>query len=396
LVINAGSSSLKYQLVDMMTENVVAKGLCERINVDGRITHYALFDKRVIEVPLKGHRDAITQVLQLLTESDIAVVKDPSEIVAVGHRMAMGAEKMVKSCAITDEVYAFLLETIKIAPLHVPAMLVGVTACREVLPGVLQVAVFDTAFHHTMPPKAFMYGLPYELYKQDGFRKYGYHGTSFRYVTDRYSKLIGLPPEKLKLICCHIGNGISACAVEYGKSVDTSMGYTPLDGTMMGTRSGSIDPSLIFHIAHRKGLALEQVEDLLNKKSGYLGISGVSSDDRDLAQAGNQGHERSALAREMLCYQLKKYVGAYFAVLNGADALLFCGGMGERGTDLRAMICGGLESLGIILDQKRNISQNGCEGEISTPDSRVKIWIVPTNEELMIARDAFNVYSGIL
>jgi acetate kinase len=323
-------------------------------------------------------------------------VKSLDDISAVGHRLATGAERLVQSCAITDEVYAFLLETIKIAPLHVPAMLVGVSACREAMPGKTQAAVFDTAFHHTMPPKAFMYGLPYELYKQEGFRKYGYHGTSFRYVSDRYAKITGVPLEEQKLIICHIGNGISACAIDRGKSVDTTMGYTPLDGTMMGTRSGSIDPSLIFHIAHAKGFTLEQMEDLLNKKSGYLGVSGLSSDDRDLASAGSQGHERAALAREMLCYQLKKYVGAYFAVLNGADALLFCGGMGERGADLREMICGGLSYLGVELCPERNTAQNGREGEISVPGSRVKVWIVPTNEELMIARDARDVCLGKL
>jgi len=395
LVINAGSSSLKYKLIDMDTEAVMAKGLCERIGIDGsKLSHTpAGNDKVVIEKEMPNHSVAIKMVLDALTDKDHGVIADMSEISAVGHRLVHGGEVFSGSVLITDEVKKAVEECNPLAPLHNPANLTGVAACEEAMPGVPNVGVFDTAFHQTMPKKAYMYGIPYEYYEKYKIRKYGFHGTSHNYVAHRVAEMMGKPIEELKIITCHLGNGSSIAAVDCGKVVDTSMGLTPLDGLVMGTRSGSIDPAIIKFLADNEGLTINEIDNILNKKSGVLGISGVSSDFRDLEAASAEGNERASLALEMFFHSVKGYIGRYASIMGGVDVVTFAGGVGENGPETRAAILSGHEFMGIKIDDAKNKTR-GVEAEISSADSKVKVFVVPTDEELTIARDTKKIIEG--
>ena len=395
LVINAGSSSLKYKLIDMDTEAVMAKGLCERIGIDGsKLTHTpAGSDKVVIEKEMPNHSVAIKLVLDALTDKDHGVIADMSEISAVGHRLVHGGEVFSGSVLITDEVKKAVEECNPLAPLHNPANLTGVAACEEAMPGVPNVGVFDTAFHQTMPKKAYMYGIPYEYYEKYKIRKYGFHGTSHNYVSHRVAEMLGKPIEELKIITCHLGNGSSIAAVDCGKVVDTSMGLTPLDGLVMGTRSGSIDPAIIKFLADNEGLSINEIDNILNKKSGVLGISGVSSDFRDLEAAAAEGNERAQLALDMFFNSVKGYIGRYASIMGGVDVITFAGGVGENGPETRAEILSGHEFMGIKVDAAKNKTR-GVEAEISTDDSKVRVFVVPTDEELTIARDTKRIIEG--
>ena len=389
LVINAGSSSLKYQLIDMETESVMAKGLCERIGIDGHLKHSPLVGGKSVfneDVPMPTHSEAIAAVIEKLTSEEYGVVGSMKEIDAVGHRVVHGGEKFANSVLIDDAVMAAIEECIPFAPLHNPANITGIKACRDVMGDVPMVAVFDTAFHQTMPGKAFMYAVPYEYYKKDGIRRYGFHGTSHRYVSARCAELMGKPIEELKLISCHMGNGSSICAIDHGKCVDTSMGFTPLVGLPMGTRCGDLDAGVIQFIMNKYGIDINQMLNILNKKSGVLGVSGVSSDFRDLDNAAAQGNERARLALDMFQYWVAKVAGSYVAAMNGVDAIVFTAGVGENGAHNRAAICEGLEYMGVKLDPERN-AVRGDEHLISADDSAVKVFVIATNEELMIARD---------
>jgi len=394
LVINAGSSSLKYQLIDMEKESVLAKGLCERIGLSGNITHKT--DKGVAqyETPFPTHLEAFRELVKLLTTGDLAVISDMKEISAVGHRVVQGAELYKSSVRITEEVLAGLETCSELAPLHNPANIMAIRACMEVFdPSVPQVAVFDTAFHQTIPQHAYMYGLPYELYEKYKIRRYGFHGTSHRYVSSRLAQLMGRPLSEMKVVTCHLGNGSSITAIDGGKSVDTTMGFTPLDGIIMGTRCGSIDPSVVTYLMEKENLTPKQMDDLMNKKSGYLGISGISSDQRDLVNAAESGNKRAKLALDMQQYQLRKYIGAYAAAMGGLDAVVFTGGIGENAYQTREVACKGLEFMGIVLDKTANAECGGKECLISAPNSKVQVWVIPTNEELLIARDTKEVAS---
>ena len=395
LVINAGSSSLKYQLIDMDTENVMAKGLCERIGIDGsKLTHTpAGLDKVVIEKDMPNHAVAIKLVLAALTDKEHGVIADMSEISAVGHRLVHGGEFFSGSVLVTDEVKKVMEECNPLAPLHNPANLTGVAACEEAMPGIPNVGVFDTAFHQTMPAKSYMYAIPYEYYEKHKIRKYGFHGTSHNYVSHRVAEIIGKPIEELKIITCHLGNGSSIAAVDGGKVLDTSMGLTPLDGLVMGTRSGSIDPAIIPFLAKNEGLSVEEIDNILNKKSGVLGISGVSSDFRDLDAAAAAGNERAALALEMFIHSVKGYIGRYASIMGGVDVVTFAGGVGENSVDTRAKILEGQEFMGIKIDAEKN-KVRGEEALISTQDSKVKVYVVPTDEEMTIARDTKKIVEG--
>lgn len=387
LVINCGSSSLKYQLIDSESEAVLAKGLCERIGIDGRLTYAAAGkDKIVVEAAMPDHTAAVSMVLEALTKPGTGVVASLSEIGAVGHRVVHGGEKFSSSTVITDEVLKQIEECNDLAPLHNPANLIGIRACAKLMPGVPMVAVFDTAFHQTMPKKAFIYGLPYAYYEKYGVRRYGFHGTSHSFVSKRCAELCGKAPEDLKIIVCHLGNGSSVSAVMNGKSVDTSMGLTPLEGLIMGTRSGDIDPAIVEFIAHKEGLTLEEVLTVLNKKSGVEGISGISSDFRDLENAADEGNERAILAQDAFAYRVAKYVGAYAAAMNGVDAIAFTAGVGENDSVIREKVCAYLGYLGLTLDKEANKGR-GKEIQLSTPDSTLKAFLIPTNEELAIARE---------
>ncbi len=389
LVINAGSSSLKYQLIDIEKEEVLAKGLCERIGIDGsKLNHTPSGgEKVVIEKNMNDHSDAISMVLDALTDNNHGVISSMDEISAVGHRVVHGGEVFSGSVVITDAVKDAMKECIPLAPLHNPANLIGIEACEKAMPGVPQCGVFDTAFHQTMPKEAFMYALPYELYTENKIRRYGFHGTSHKYVSERAAEILGKDIKDLKIITCHLGNGSSITAVEGGKSVATSMGLTPLAGTVMGTRCGSIDPAIVKFIADSKGISLEEVDALLNKESGVYGISGVSSDFRDLDAAAKDGNERAQLALDMFVYSVRKYIGSYAVQMGGVDAIVFTAGVGENDGKMRAAISRDLEFLGISVDAEKNASARGCEEIISTPDSKVKVMVIPTNEELMIARE---------
>lgn len=389
LVINAGSSSLKYQLLDTATQAVLAKGLCERIGIDGKFTYKAPGKPTVdaADVAMPTHAEAIQAVLTALVNPEGGVISSMNEIDAVGHRVVHGAETFDCSVRIDDKVMAALEECIPLAPLHNPANITGIKACSKVMgPGVPQVAVFDTAFHQTMPPVAFTYALPYEYYQQDKVRRYGFHGTSHRYVTQRAADMLGKPIESLKLISCHLGNGSSIAAVAGGKSVDTSMGFTPLAGLPMGTRSGDLDAGILEYLMTRHGLDIKEMVNILNKKSGVQGVSGVSSDFRDLCSARDQGNARAALALDMFNYGVKKYIGAYAAAMGGVDAVIFTAGVGENDADQRMAIASGLEFMGIKMDPDAN-NIRGKEAIISAIDSKVKVLLIPTNEELMIALD---------
>ena len=388
LVINCGSSSLKFQLIQSDTEDVLAKGLCERIGIEGSRIVYtpAGKDKITIESPMPDHTNAIKLVLNCLTDETNGVVKSLSEIHAVGHRVVHGGEKFASSVVVNDEVMKAIEECSNLAPLHNPANLLGISVCKELMPGVPQVAVFDTAFHQTMPPKAYLYGLPYEAYTEDKIRRYGFHGTSHSYVSKRVAEILGKKPEDLKTIVCHLGNGSSICAVNQGKCVDTTMGLTPLAGLLMGTRCGDIDPSILEFYAQKHNLDVYQVTDILNKKSGVLGISGVSSDFRDVEEAADAGNERCKYALDAFKYQVANFIGGYAAAMNGVDVIVFTAGVGENSATTRQGVCDYLGYLGITIDAEAN-GKRGEEIEITTADSKVKVFVVPTNEELMIARD---------
>lgn len=387
LVINCGSSSLKYQLIDSVSEEVMAKGICERIGIDGRFTYKPEGKEKVVkEAAMPSHTAAVSLVLEALTDSENGVIASLSEIGAVGHRMVHGGEKFACSTLLTDEVLKQVEECCELAPLHNPANLIGVNACKELMPGVPMVGVFDTAFHQTMPKKAYLYGLPYEYYEKYGVRRYGFHGTSHSFVSKRVAEILGKKPEELKVIVCHLGNGASVCAVDGGKSVDTSMGFTPLEGLIMGTRSGDIDPAIMEYIGKKENLDLSQVLDVLNKKSGIMGISGLSSDFRDLDDASNEGNERAKIAVQAFSYRVAKYVGAYAAAMNGVDVVAFTAGAGENDHVVREQVCSYLGYLGIKLDKEKNMCR-GVERIISTDDSTRIAMIVPTNEELAIARE---------
>ncbi|WP_125153769.1 acetate kinase [Clostridium rectalis] len=388
LVINCGSSSLKYQLIDMGNENALAKGLVERIGIEGSIlTQKANEEKYVIEQPMKDHKDAIKLVLEALKDDKHGVITDMSEISAVGHRVVHGGEKYAQSVLIDDEVMKSLEDCIKLAPLHNPPNIIGINACKALMPNTPMVAVFDTAFHQTIPEYAYIYPLPYELYKNYGIRKYGFHGTSHRYVSQVAANMMGKNVKDLKIITCHLGNGASICAVDGGKSVETSMGFTPLEGIAMGTRSGNIDPAIITFLMKELNLNIDEINNLLNKKSGVYGISGVSSDFRDIENAAEKGQHRSELALEIFHYKVKRCIGSYAAAMGGVDCVVFTAGLGENAADSRTEICKGLEFLGINIDEKKNNEGRGFAKVISTDDSNVKVFVIPTDEELMIARD---------
>ena len=390
LVINAGSSSLKYQLFDMDGEKVLAKGLCERIGIGGHLKHKPLIgDKPVFDqdIDLPTHAEAIAAVIDKLTSKEYGVVESMSEINAVGHRVVHGGETFSSSVLINEDVMKAIQDCIPFAPLHNPANITGIEACRRVMGSkVPQVAVFDTAFHQTMPGKSYMYAIPYEYYEKDKIRRYGFHGTSHRYVCRRAAEMMGKPIEELKLISCHMGNGSSICAVDHGKSVDTSMGFTPLVGLPMGTRCGQMDMGAVQYIMDKYGYNIDQMLDILNKKSGVLGVSGISSDFRDLDEAAAKGNERAKLALDMFNYWVAKTVGGYAAAMNGVDAIIFTAGIGENSKSTRAAICEYFGYLGAKLDPAAN-DKRGEDTVISTPDSRIKLLVVPTDEELVIARD---------
>ncbi len=386
LVINAGSSSLKYQFIDMDSMNVIAKGLCERIGIDGRLKHTpAGKDTVILDKEMKNHTDAIGFVIDALTDKEHGVISSMDEISAVGHRVVHGGEFFSESVIIDEGVKKSIEECFELAPLHNPANLTGIIACENVIPHAKQVAVFDTAFHQTMPKEAFLYALPYEYYTNHKIRRYGFHGTSHKYVTGRAAELLGKPVEELKLITLHLGNGSSLAAVNGGKSVDTSMGFTPLAGLVMGTRSGDIDPAIVSYIAEKENLSMKEVSDVLNKKSGVQGVSGVSSDFRDLEAASGE-NERAKLALDMFSYSLKKFIGQYIAVMNGVDALVFTAGIGENNVELREQIAEELSFFGLAIDKEKN-KIRGKDMDISAPGAKVKTLVIPTNEELMIALD---------
>ena len=389
LVINAGSSSLKYQLIDMETEHVLAKGLCERIGLDGHLKHTPLVGGKPVfdeDLPMPTHSEAIAAVIDKLTSAEYGVVASMKEIDAVGHRVVHGGEKFACSVKIDDAVMAALEECTPFAPLHNPANIIGIKACQELMPGVPMVAVFDTAFHQTMPPVAYTYAIPYEYYEKDKVRRYGFHGTSHKYVSQRAADMLGKPAEQLKLISCHLGNGSSVTAIDGGKSVDTSMGFTPLAGLPMGTRSGDIDAGILEYLMNKYGMDITEMLTVLNKKSGVQGVSGVSSDFRDLEEAFEKGNERAGLAVDMFNYGVKKLIGAYAAAMGGVDAIIFTAGVGENSASQRMAIASGLEFMGVKMDEDAN-KVRGEERVISAPDSKVTVLLIPTNEELMIAMD---------
>ena len=394
LVLNSGSSSLKYQLIDMENEEVLAKGNYERIGMEGSfVTHKVGGEKYKYERDAKNHEEAISFVLTQFTDPEHGVISSLDEITAIGHRAVHGGEKINKSVIVDDEVIQAIRDCIPLAPLHNPAALTGIEACMKVMPGKKNVAVFDTAFHQTIPEERYIYPIPYEYYEKYGIRKYGFHGTSHRYVSGRIAEILGKPVEELKIINCHIGQGASLCAIKDGKSVDTSMGFTPLAGIAMGTRSGDLDPSIVTFLMKKEGLSADEVETILNKKSGLLGMSKFSADNRDLLESianNDENAERAKIAMESYCYIIAQYIAKYAVALNGVDVITFAGGVGERGPDEREMICSYLEWMGVKLDKEAN-KVKAEEKEISTPDSKVKVWIVPTEEELMIARDTANL-----
>ncbi|MBS7223763.1 MAG: acetate kinase [Clostridiaceae bacterium] len=388
LVINAGSSSLKYQLIDMDTTEVMAKGLCERIGIDGKLTHQGnkTEEKYKADIAMPTHSDAIKAVIDILLDKEWGVISDMSEIDAVGHRVVHGGEFFADSVLITDKVIKAIEECIPLAPLHNPPNLIGINACKEVMGDVPMVAVFDTAFHQSMPSKSYMYAVPYEYYQKYKIRRYGFHGTSHKYVSQQAAEMLGRPLESLKLITCHLGNGSSIAAIDGGKSVDTSMGFTPIDGLPMGTRCGNIDPSIIEFLAENENMTAAQVINVLNKKSGMLGISGVSSDFRDLDTAIAEGNNRAALAKDMFNLSVKKIIGSYIAEMGGVDAIIFTAGVGENDRSVRWDVCEHMEYLGVKIDPEKN-KYRGKQMDISIDYARVRVLVIPTNEELVIAQD---------
>ena len=393
LVLNCGSSSLKYQLIDMSNEEVLCVGLVERIGIEGSVLKQekdGVEGKLIVEQPMKNHQDAIKLVLDAVVDPQYGGVKDIKEVEAVGHRVVHGGEKFAGSVLITDEVKAALEECIELAPLHNPANIMGIEACEAILPGVPMVGVFDTAFHQTMPKSSYLYGLPHELYTKYGVRRYGFHGTSHRYVSQRAAAMLGKNIEDCKIITCHLGNGASVAAIDGGKSVDTSMGFTPLEGLIMGTRWGDIDAAILPFLMEKEGLDAKGLSDLMNKKSGVYGMTGISSDFRDIEDAAAQNNELAQVALESYAKKVKKYIGSYAAEMNGVDAVVFTAGVGENGIDMRADIMANMDFLGMKLDEEAN-KVRGKERVISTEDSKVKILLIPTNEELMIARDTLEL-----
>ncbi len=392
LVINCGSSSLKYQVIDMTDESVLAKGLVERIGLEGSLISHEKtgMDKVKQVVPMKDHKDAIGHVLNAVMNPDHGVVKSMDEIGAVGHRVVHAGEKYASSVLITPDVIQALEECIELAPLHNPPNLAGIAACRELMPNTPMVGVFDTAFHQTMPPESYIYAIPYEFYEKYGIRRYGFHGTSHKYVAERASDILGVNIKDLKLITCHLGNGASVSAIKRGVCIDTSMGFTPLEGLVMGTRSGDLDPAIVSFIREKEKLNPGEATEILNKKSGVLGISGISSDFRDLENAVAEGNERAALALKVFAHKVRFYIGAYIAEMNGVDAIIFTAGVGENDIGMRDVICNDLGNLGIKLDPVKN-KVRGKETIISREDSKVTVMLIPTNEELMIARDTFKI-----
>ncbi len=394
LVVNAGSSSLKYQLLNMDDESVIAKGNCDRIGIGGHISHKTAGGIQVeADCDFPTHTEAFEKLVEVLTTGEGKVISSMSEINAVGHRIVQGAEIFKETTIVTDEVIDQIDALAELAPVHNHPHALALRACRKVMPEVPMAVVFDTAFHQTMPEKAFMMGFPYEDYETYHVRKYGFHGTSHRFVSKALADAMGKDVKDLKIISCHMGNGSSITAVEYGKSIDTTMGFTPLDGVLMGTRCGSVDPSAVTYLMDKKGFTPAQMSDYMNKKSGLLGVSGISSDNRDVTSAAADGNKRAELACEMLKYQTKKYVGAFAAVMNGVDAILFTGGIGENACDVRAGVCKDMEYLGVKLNEEVNSSTRGELKRISADDSKVQVWVVPTNEELLIARDTLEIIS---
>ena len=394
LVINCGSSSLKYQVLDMANEVLLCKGLVERIGMDGSVIKHEKIgmDKFILEAPMADHKDAIGHVLDAVQDAEHGVVTDMSEIGAVGHRVVHAGERYSSSVLITDDVIKVLEECTALAPLHNPPNLLGIAACKELMPGTPMVAVFDTAFHQTMPPESYIYAIPYEFYEKHGIRRYGFHGTSHKYVAER-ADILNVNLDDLKLITCHLGNGASVSAIKRGKCIDTSMGFTPLEGLVMGTRSGDIDPAIVTYMRQVENLDQGVANEILNKKSGVLGISGVSSDFRDLETAAEEGNERAQLALKVFAHKVRFYIGAYIAEMNGCDAIIFTAGVGENDIGMRDIICNDLGNLGIKLDVVKN-RVKGRECIISRDDSRVKLILIPTNEELMIARDTRDIVEG--
>ncbi|WP_294156419.1 acetate kinase [uncultured Clostridium sp.] len=393
LVINCGSSSLKYQLIDMSNNEVLAQGLVERIGIDGILTQKVDGrEKYVVETDLKDHQVAIDLVLKTLVDEKQGVIKSMDEISAVGHRVVHGGEKYSKSVIVNDEVLANLEELVKLAPLHNPANIIGIKACQALMPKTPMVVVFDTAFHQTMPQKAFMYPVPYKFYEEDHVRRYGFHGTSHKYVAGEAAKWMNKDIKDLKIITCHLGNGVSVTAVDGGKSVDTTMGFTPLDGIIMGSRSGSIDPAIVTFLQKEKGYTPQEVDNILNKESGVLGVSGIGTDFRDIRVAAEKNDARALLTMDIYGYQIKKQIGAYAAAMGGLDAIVFTAGIGEHAPEVRIRALTNMEFLGIDIDAAKNDNQNVGDGmEISTADSKVKLYVIPTNEELMIAEETLEL-----
>lgn len=396
LVVNAGSSSLKYQLLDMNDESVIAKGNCDRIGIDGHVSHKTLDGREIsVSCDLPTHTEAFEKLVEVLTTGDASVLKSMGEISAVGHRVVQGAEVFDKTCIATDEVIDQIDDLAELAPVHNHPHALALRACKKVLPdNTPQVVVFDTAFHQTMPRKAFMYGLPYECYEDLHVRKYGFHGTSHRYVAHKLQKTLGKKPEELKIVSCHLGNGSSITAIDGGISVDTSMGFTPLDGLIMGTRSGSVDPSAVEFVQKKLGFTPDEMCEYMNKKSGFLGLSGISSDNREITQGIADGNKRAAIVRELLTYQIKKYIGSYAAAMNGLDAVIFTGGIGENAPEVREEVCKDMDFFGIKIDNALNENIKGKLTKLSTDDAKTQVWVVPTNEELLIARDTLKLING--
>ena len=393
LIVNAGSSSLKYQLIDTDNETTLAKGLVERIGIQGsRLKQTVGMEQYVVEMPLKDHIEASKQMLKALTDKQHGILGSMDEIGAVGHRVVHGGERFTTSSLIDEECLAAIDENSQFAPLHNPANLMGIKACRLVMPNTPMVAVFDTSFHQTMPAKSFLYGLPMDYYKRLKVRRYGFHGTSHRYVSERAAKFLGKELRDLKIITCHLGNGSSMCAIDGGKSVDTSMGMTPLEGVLMGTRSGSVDPASLQFIMNHEGLDIDQMLEVLNKKSGLLGVSGLSSDMRDIEEAARRGNEQAQITLDLLYNGIRKYIGAYAATMGGVDVVVFTAGIGENSPILRESVLDGMGFLGMELDKEKN-KLRGEERDISTPNSKVRILVIPTNEELVIARDTLEIVS---
>lgn len=392
LVINCGSSSLKYQLINMKEEKVYAKGLCERIGIEGsRLKHTPIAKETIIkESPMPDHKEAVKMVIDALTDSNYGVIKTMDEISAVGHRVVHGGESFSGSVMVNEEVKKALEVCSDLAPLHNPPNLIGIEACQQLMPNTPMVAVFDTAFHQSMPKYAYLYAIPYELYEKHKIRRYGFHGTSHKYVAYRAAELLGKPIEELKIVTCHLGNGASVCAVKNGKSIDTSMGFTPLAGLVMGTRCGDIDPAIVSFLMEKENMSAQEVDNLLNKKSGVLGLSGVSSDFRDIENAMVEGNERATLTMDIFNYTVAKYVGAYAAAMNGLDAIVFTAGLGENNHEVRRDVCKYIEFLGVKVDEEKNQCR-GIERDFSAEDAKVHALVIPTNEELMIARETKNL-----